>query len=145
MSTTIGYAIVADIGNIKVFDIEQTEQKTVSFHAYQSIESIEGHAKLSEIYSDRAGGYSNSIAGGHSSFENKSEIERKHHLTESLSEFINAFAKQHDAKLYLSISKPIHNQVKKGLNDLTLSKIKVFLAKDFTHQNVENIQKAFEL
>ncbi|MDX1796814.1 MAG: host attachment protein [Hydrogenovibrio sp.] len=145
MSTTIGYAILADLGNIKVFSVDKTEQKTVSLHAYQSIESIEGHGKLAELYSDKAGDYSNASAGGNSSFETKSDIERTNRLIESLSEFINAFAKQHDGKLYLSISKPIHAQVKDNFTDSTVAKIKVFLAKDLTQQKVDSILKAFEL
>ncbi|WP_024851255.1 host attachment protein [Hydrogenovibrio kuenenii] len=145
MSTTIGYAILADLGNIKVFSIDKTEQKTVSLHTYQSIESVEGHAKLAELYSDKAGDFANANAGGNSSFETKSDIERTNRLIDSLSEFINTFGKQHDGKLYLSISKAIHAQVKDNLMDSTLAKTKLFLAKDLTQQNIESVLKAFEL
>lgn len=145
MTTTIGYAILADLGNIKIFSIDKTEQKTVSLHAFEAIENIEGHAKLSEIYSDKAGGYSNTISGGNSAYENKSDLERESRLIETLATFINTFAKQHNGKLYLSLSSPIHAQVKDNLTDATTSKIKVFLAKDLTHQKIGNVLKAFEL
>lgn len=145
MSTTIGYAILADLGNIKVFSIDQTEQKTISLHAYQSIESLEGHAKLAELYSDKAGDYANATAGGSSSFENKSNIERTNRLIEGLSKFINEFADTHKGKLCLSVSNPIHSQLKEKLSDSTLGKIKAFLAKDLTQQSVESVIKAFDL
>ncbi len=145
MSTTIGYAILADLGSMKVFSVQQTEQKTNSLQNYQSIDNIEGHAKLSEIYSDKAGDYSNSVAGGHSTFETKSGMERETRLIDSLAEFINHFAKQHPGKLYVSISKPIHAQIKDNLSDSTLNKIKVFLGKDLNRQNVDSIMGAFEL
>lgn len=145
MSTTIGYAILADLGNLKVFSIQQTDQKTNSLQAYESVDNIEGHAKLSEIYSDKAGDYSNAVSDSHSTFETKSGMEREARLIESLAEFINHFAKQHPGKLYISISKPIHAQIKDNLNDSTLNKIKVFLGKDLNRQNVGSIMGAFEL
>ncbi|WP_321323518.1 host attachment protein [Thiomicrorhabdus sp.] len=145
MNTTIGYAILADLGNIKVFSIDQTEQKTVSLHAYQSIENAESHAKLSEIYSDKAGNFSNSVSSRQSSYESKEGMKQTQQLIENLSAFINEFAEQHNHKLYLSVSNPIHTQIKEKLSDSTLAKIKAFLAKDLTQQKIENIMKAFEL
>ncbi|WP_168188915.1 host attachment protein [Thiomicrorhabdus sediminis] len=145
MSKIIGYVLLADLGKIKVFTIQQTEQKTVSLQAYQSIESIEGHGKLSEIYSDKSGDYNNSTAGGSSSYETKSDLERTNRVVDGLAEFINQFAEQNKEKLYLSLSSPIHAQVEKKLKTSTTEKIKAFLTKDLTKQNVDTVMQAFAL
>ncbi|WP_040724821.1 host attachment protein [Thiomicrorhabdus sp. Kp2] len=142
--STIGYAILVDLGNIKVFAVNKSEQNSTSLQAYQSTENTEVRTKISELYSDKAGDYSNSVTGANSSYENKSDLEIKHRSIELISGFINEFADKHEEKIYLAISDPIHSKVETKLTATTKSKISKSLAKNLTQQNVDNVIKAFE-
>lgn len=142
---TIGYAIIVDLGKMKVFSINQSAQKNISLQNCQTEVNFESYAKTSEFYSDKAGDFSNSVNGNTSSYENKSDIEIKNRSIEHIGEFINRFAREHKEKLYLAASAPIHSKVESKLLHETKQKICKFLSKDMTNQRTDTIISAFGL
>ncbi|WP_130538165.1 host attachment protein [Thiomicrorhabdus indica] len=143
--STIGYAILVDLGSMKVFSINKSTQNSISLQTYQVEENFESHAKISQIYSDKAGDYSNSVSDVGSSYENKSDIEIKKRSIDQLGDFINDFALEHKGKLYLAASAPIHAKVNEKLSSATKDKICKFLSKDLIKQNVSKVSAAFGL
>ncbi len=143
--STIGYTILADLGNLKVFAIKQSEQKSISLKEYESLENIQSEAKASDIYADRTGDHANSVSGQNSSYENKSDLEIKSRSIDSISTYINDFAKDHDGKIYLALADAIHSKIQAKLTDATQSKIAKLLPKNLNQQSSANIIKAFEL
>ncbi|MBO1924408.1 host attachment protein [Thiomicrorhabdus sp. 6S3-12] len=143
--STIGYAILVDLGNMKVFSINKSTQSSISLQTYQLEENFESLAKISQIYTDKAGDFSNSVSDVGSSYENKSDIEIKNRSIDHLGEFINEFANNHKGKLYLAASAPIHTKVAGKLSSQTKEKICKFLSKDLTKQNTDKVIGAFGL
>lgn len=143
--STIGYAILVDLGKIKVFSINQSPQKNISLQNFQTQDIFESQAKTSEVYSDKAGDFSNSVNGNGSSYENKSDIEIKNRSIDLIGEFINNFVKEYQEKLYLAASAPIHAKVEGKLKQETKQKICQFLSKDLTNQGSDKVINAFGL
>lgn len=143
--STIGYAILADLGNLNVFAINQSEHKSISLKHHESLENFESEAKASEIYTDRHGDVVNPANDQRNSYESKSDLEIKHRSIDSISKFINDFAAQHSDKLYLAISDPIHANIQEKLSDTTQSKVAKLLPKNLNQQSNDSIIKAFGL
>lgn len=141
--STIGYAILADLGNLKVFAINQSEHKSISLKQHNALENFESDAKASEIYTDKNGDYANSVSGQNSPYESKSDLETKNRSIDTISQFINSFAATHSEKLYLAITDPIHGKIQQKLASNTQSKIAKLLPKNLNQQNNSSIIKAF--
>jgi len=141
----LGYAILVDLGNMKACEIHKSEQNNVSLQAYQSTDNLDSHAKTSDLVSDKAGENANSVTGSNSSYESKNDLEIKSRSIDAIGDYINEFAAEHDGKLYISVSEPIHAKVEEKFSASTKSKITKLLAKNLTQQSSNNVIKAFEL
>ena len=144
MSQT-GYAITVDLGTIKVFAINKSEQNSVSLKAMQLEENLASQAKTSEIVTDKAGENANSVSGGNSSYESKTDLEIKSRSIDNIGQFLNQFIEQHDGDIFLAVSDPIHSKVDAKLNPNLKVRITKSLPKNLTQQSTDQIIKAFAL
>ena len=141
--------IVADEGTLKAFYVkEKSLVHKGNANLIKRIVYTSAHRKLSDQLSDKRGkfrGSGDARSARHGSGEAthlEADIERK--SFNALAHDIEGVITHTPAnEYYLSIPKPIHNEVSAQIKKNILSKIKKILPEDLTKSTVEDIRKRF--
>jgi hypothetical protein len=141
--------IVADEGTLKAFYIkEKSLVHKGKANLIKRIVYTNAHRKLGDQLSDKRGkfrGSGDARSARHGTGEAlnlKADLEKK--SFKALAHDIEGVITHTPAnEYYLSIPKPIHNEVSAGIKKNILSKIKKILTEDLTKDRVEDIRKRF--
>jgi hypothetical protein len=142
------FVIVSDEREIKFFQVrteQHDENKRTTLDLLKDFSNIEGNQKISEVYSDKMGGFKDSTKHGGGTSEPKIDIEREKKHIKYIAGQMNELDTPEGAEIYLSAPQTILKRLEEEISSELRGKIKTILPKNLVNLPVDKILQEFDL
>jgi hypothetical protein len=141
--------IAVDLGHFKAYRVTKKDLESPKIQLIESYDSIEGHGKLSDKVTDKAGregmaGGKNGAAKGYGEPHNM-ELEMEKKAIRLIARDINTIIKKEGApKWYLAATKMINSQIIENLESDVKAKLDKNITSNLTKTDKTDIMKHFK-
>jgi hypothetical protein len=141
--------IAVDLGHFKAYRVTKKDLESPKIQLIESYDSIEGHGKLSDKVTDKAGregmgGGKNGAAKGYGEPHNM-ELEMEKKAVRLIARDINTIIKKEGApKWYLAATKMINSQIIENLESDVKAKLDKNITSNLTKTDKTDIMKHFK-
>ena len=141
--------IAVDLGHFKAYKVTKQELESAKIQLIESYDSLEGHGKLSDKLSDKAGrdgmaGGKNGAAKGYGE-PHDMELEMEKKAVRLIARDISALLrKEGQPKWYLAAGKKINGQILDNLDAAAKAKLDKNITSNLTKTDKSEIMKHFE-